>query len=84
MRPVASQQLSIQLASAVRSLLRTADHVNSRGTRAKGDALEAMASEADLARMAAMSAEIEELSERRVSAAAMNLPLDFCLSGVSS
>lgn len=37
-----------------------------RGTRSKGDALESMASEADVARMAALNAEIEELSERRV------------------
>ena len=58
----------------------TAHRLNSRGTRAKGDTLEAMASEADLARMAAMSAEIEELSERRVSAAALSPPSGFCSS----
>jgi hypothetical protein len=61
----------------VRSLLPTAAHANSRGTRAKGDALEAMASEADLARMAAMSAEIEELSERRVSTDALKCCLEY-------
>jgi hypothetical protein len=51
-----------------------------RGTRSKGDALESMASEADLARMAALSAEIEELSERRVRVMTTVLPQEHsCL-----